>query len=95
MGFEADHVNHDPLDNRSANLRVVSHRENMIHQRKRRACVSNFKGVTFHDGSWRARVVVDGKETHSTRHRSEEDAARAYDAAARIAFGEFAVVNFP
>ncbi|NBC17299.1 MAG: hypothetical protein GVY18_08310 [Bacteroidetes bacterium] len=69
----------------------------MRNQRKvnTRACHSRFKGVTFHVRSqkWLARIYVDGKAIHLGYHADEVEAAKAYDAAARRIFGNFARPN--
>jgi hypothetical protein len=39
--------------------------------------------------------MVDGKSTSLGHYADPADAARAYDDAARIHFGEFAQLNFP
>jgi hypothetical protein len=57
---------------------------------------SRFKGVSWdaQRGSWQAKVGINGKTTHLGRFADEEDAARAYDAAAVAAFGAYARTNF-
>lgn len=55
--MEVDHLNHDTLDNRQANLRIVSTRANQLNSAK-----SQRPGVALHKGSWRARIrMPDGK----------------------------------
>jgi hypothetical protein len=43
---------------------------------------------------WRASITICGKRFNLGRYISEIDAALAYDAAARNAFGEFAYTNY-
>lgn len=91
-----DHINHDGLDNRRANLRPADRSQNNHNERPRLDSTSVFKGVTRHRNgkSWQARIVVDGRRYALGSFSSEEDAARAYDAAALTAWGEYAFRNF-
>lgn len=94
--IQVDHRDHNGLNNRRENLRVCSSAENNRNQRKRSGCSSRYKGVCWYrrDGLWKAYIRSDGRVVHLGYFSSEEDAARAYDAAARKAFGEFALTNF-
>jgi hypothetical protein len=96
-GYEIDHINGDGLDNRRANLRIATRSQNHANQRPRLGPKSSrFKGVAWDSyggrqpGRWRAHF----QKRHLGTFLNEEDAARAYDAAAREGFGEFARCNF-
>ena len=90
---ETDHINHDGLDNRRANLRPATSSQNKGNQRPRISGTSPYKGVSraFKGKPWQ---VFVGHEYVGT-FDDEVEAARAYDAAARERFGEFACPNFP
>jgi hypothetical protein len=92
---QVDHRNHDGLDNRRENLRPCTNQQNQHNQRKRAGCTSRYKGVhwDFRNGSWRAAIKAEGRTIHLGRFQDEDDAARAYDDAARRLFGEFALTN--
>lgn len=92
-----DHVNGNGLDNRRENLRQATIAQNRHNSRPQAGSSSRFKGVCWDRGvrKWRAAIKVDGKQRYLGIYTSEEDAARAYDAAAREAFGEYAYLNFP
>jgi hypothetical protein len=96
-GVEVDHRNGDSLDNRRTNLRLCSHAQNMANQRHRSGGTSRFRGVTRgrRHGRWFARIKVNYRGIHLGTFDDEREAAKAYDAAARLHFGEFARLNFP
>lgn len=92
-----DHINYDVLDNRRENLRVCTYQENSRYSRSRRGSSSKYKGVTWNREKNRWSVFINrgqGSEWLGN-FQDEEEAAIVYDCAARIAFGEFAVLNFP
>jgi hypothetical protein len=94
---EIDHANGDRSDNRLVNLRAASRSQNQRNVSSRDGSTSDYLGVSWdkHRGKWHAKVTSDGQQIHIGRFESEEDAARAYDAAARRYHGEFARLNFP
>lgn len=90
-----DHENHNGLDNRRENLREATRGQNLANQRPGRRGSSDYKGVDLRRGLWRARIKTGGREVFLGYHANPEAAARAYDLAATVAFGEFACLNFP
>ena len=90
-----DHLDGDGLNNSRSNLRACTNSQNQ-QNRKIGFGASQFKGVSWHKatGKWRATIVVERKQKALGYYRAEEDAARAYDAAAVANFGQFASPNF-
>lgn len=94
-----DHINGDVLDNRRSNLRVCTLQENNWNRKRRSGGASRFKGVS-RDRNTKSRWMSmisnpKGGNIYLGSFVSEEDAARAYDVAARARYGEFAAFNFP
>lgn len=97
-GMMVDHINHDSMDNRRANLRAATTSQNSYNRKKlSRQCSSKYKGVWWHKSSlkWQARIIFEKKRIHLGTFKNEIDAAKAYDEAARKYHGEFACLNFP
>jgi hypothetical protein len=79
-GMEIDHVNGDRLDNRRANLRVVSHSENM-RNRHYGYGTSQHRGVSRRaNGRWLAQAGLHGKKHHIGVFDDESEAAAAVSA---------------
>lgn len=91
-----DHESRDALDNRRQNLRKATPSGNGGNsQQKKRSGSSRFKGVWFERrrAKWVAMIQVNGHKEWLGYFATERAAARAYDAAAIAAFGDFARTN--
>jgi hypothetical protein len=97
-GEIVDHINHYGLDNRIANLRIATMRQNNWNARKRGCnCSSKYKGVSRSKGEkkWRARITFNGRGILIGDFDTEKEAAMAYNAKARQLFGDYASPNLP
>lgn len=100
-GLEADHINGDGLDNRRANLRLVTHAQNqhnlpkVLRNPQGKKPSSQFKGVHWskhHDG-WVAMISIRGKTKNLGVFNSEILAAKKYNEMALSLRGSSARVN--
>lgn len=96
-GMKTDHQNGNTLDNRRDNLRWATNAQNGQNKTTSTKSMSGFRGVTFHgqSGLWHASIHAEGKRYSLRYYNSPEDAARAYDQAAKELHGPFASLNFP
>jgi len=97
-GELVDHINHNGLDNRRANLRKATRAQNAQNRRKSRVnSKSKYKGLCWRKwtGKWSVQIQVDCENTYIGTFTDELEAAKAYDDAARKYHGEFASLNFP
>ena len=96
--LQVDHINHNGLDNRRQNLRLVTNSQQHMNSYGRKGHSSKYKGVHREvlkwGSSWQAYITVHGKNIRLGTFRTEEDAAIAYDHAARKYFGQYAKPNF-
>ena len=93
-GTMVDHRDGNGLHNCRINLRLATNQQNLCNRGAPKSNTSGFKGVSWHRNRWRAKIQSNGKHFHLGRFKDINDAARAYDAAAKVLHGEFARVNF-
>lgn len=91
-GMVVDHINHNGLDNRRANLRVCTQQQNSVNQRRRRKALSPYRGVSIV-----ALFTHKGRTIRLGNFASVEEAAIAHDIANVHNNGEFALgsLNLP
>ncbi|BAL85162.1 putative HNH endonuclease (plasmid) [Selenomonas ruminantium subsp. lactilytica TAM6421] len=96
VGMMVDHINHNTLDNRRENLRLVSAKENAWNSKKTdsRDCTSKFKGVTRDRfGHWCVMFWKDNKAYTKDSYPTELEAAVKYNEWAKKFYGEYACLN--
>ncbi len=93
-----DHINGNKADNRIENLRAATKTQNQQNTHKVRGKLSKYRGVTEWRGKkkrkrWHAQIRVNKKQLHIGDFNDEIEAAKAYNTAAVLHFGEFASLN--
>lgn len=91
---DIDHINGVRDDNRLKNLRHATRAQNLANSRKL-PTPHGYRGIRPHGQKWLAIISVNNRPRHVGVFATKEEAARAWDAAARHYRGEFAATNFP
>jgi len=93
-GYEVDHINKNPLDNRIKHLRIATKQLNMMNTGARKG-TSIYKGVSWRKKSkkWGAFIVYNGKQSNLGEFNCPHDAAEIYNKKSKELAGEFAFQN--
>lgn len=89
---QIDHKDRNPSNNAIKNLRQATRNENMWNSAAQRNNTSGFKGVSWckRTKKWIAFLMFNKKNNRLGSFNTKEEAAAAYQGAARVAFGAFA-----
>lgn len=88
-GMEVDHIDHDRLNDKIENLRLVTRKVNAKNLSKRCDNSSGVTGVTYckRDNLWQAKINVDGKCLNLGHFRDKQSAINArVEAEERLGF---------
>ncbi len=90
-----DHIDNNKSNNCVNNLRWVNASQNNMNSRKNTKAFSSFKGVYFNKraNKWQAYIKFGEKLTHLGVFENEKEAAKKYNEAAILHFGEYALIN--
>lgn len=100
-GYQVDHISGAEegkiarLDNRRENLRLATRSQNQAHKGRASNNSSLYKGVSFNQGKWEARIKYEDRRINLGRYADPVLAALTYDVASRYLYNEFAGCNFP
>jgi len=86
---QIDHIDRNPLNNRWENLRAATVMQQQGNHGLAKNNTSGFRGVVARKNRWYARMTVGKRTKHIGCFKTKEEAAAAYDKAARERWGDF------
>lgn len=85
-----DHIDGSPSNNAWSNLRLATAKENSMNSRAKASNRVGTKGVSLRaNGTYRARITIDGVRVNLGSFSTVEEAATVYNQYAKVHHGEF------
>jgi len=93
--LQVDHKNHNGLDNRKINLRLVTKTQNQFNSVKQVNNTSGYKGVSWdkNRNKWSSAIMIEGKFIHLGRYKELWIAKLARKWAEKLYQGEYRYEN--
>lgn len=93
--FFIDHIDGNRENNNIVNLRCATNQENSCNQKKQRKYTSVYKGVSWckKTNKWRAQIGINYQKIYLGTFETEQEAAVAYNLAAKKHHTSFALLN--
>lgn len=88
-----DHINHNRLDNRKENLRIVNQNINAHNREKSKSASSKYIGVSKNKDHWEVHIRCQHKRNYYSSFKCELEAAYVYNEKAKELYGEYANLN--
>lgn len=94
-GILIDHINHDRLDNRKNNLRMVSYHQNAMNMKRKESNTSGVTGVSWdkEKRKWCATITYNYKTIFLGYYSDFNEAVEAREQAEQKYFGEYSYTN--
>ena len=95
-GYEVDHISMDTLDNRSVNLRIVTHQQNQCNQAVQKNSPTGVTGVnpaSRYPDRYRARIKAGRHDIHLGYYDNFIEAVQARNVGMACLFGEYGRYN--
>lgn len=86
---DVDHINHNTVDNRKGNLRIVTRSQNLMNTRLRKNNTSGIKGVYRSNNKWIATIQKNKKRKYLGIFDNFDDAVLTRQQAEKKYFGDF------
>lgn len=92
---KADHIDHNGLNNQRGNLRIATHSQNVANASSRKNSSSKYLGVYWDKirNKWAVEITKNYKKRYLGHFKTENEAATAYNDAAKVIHGQFANLN--
>lgn len=74
-----DHLNHDTLDNRRANLQITTPQVNQSHHRKKRPGLGYYPNRKSKRSPWQVKINIHGKQRYHGSYATQDEAKQVAD----------------
>lgn len=90
--LHVEHKDRNKLNNQKNNLRLATPPQNGANKKKI-SQNKDYKGIYRHKDRWYATIIVNKEVVYLGVYANQQDAAIAYNKAAKVHYGEFALLN--